>query len=169
MPTVLQASISRVPAGAETALPSTVTFTSFGASAMNNWDQLRVCTRRHTNASLVDDDLHLARDASEFARTGAGYDNNVQVWFTVIHCRIMLQNETAAVRVQRARYLFDRNISTGTSGTARTQHLTLTGAYQIAVELLVYRESSQRLVLLTIGGKRTDLHVEASPGMMCYG
>src|SRR5579864_626932 len=45
MPTVLQASISRVPPGADTFLPSTLMFTSWGVSAISSFATLTGVSR----------------------------------------------------------------------------------------------------------------------------
>ena len=114
-----------------------------------------------------DDDFHGAGKASELASAGLWNNDDVELKRTVLHCGVMLKDESAGAAAERTADAFDGDIATGALGRrAGREHFAFARSFQIAVKLLVDRKA--RIGIFGEAESRiegTDFDVEGSRGL----
>jgi hypothetical protein len=120
--------------------------------------------------AVFDDDVHAAGKAGELARGGAGNNDDVELRSTVGHDGVVLEDESAGATVECTGDTFDRDVATGSFGTAGGKHFAFTGGFEVAVKLLVEGEVTDRIFVKLEGRvERNDFYFERSGGMLGHG
>ena len=117
--------------------------------------------------SVGDGAGHFAGEADQLAGAGIGHDGDGLLRCAAGQCAAVLEDEAAGAALERSSDALDGDVAGGAFDVgAGGKHLALTGAFEIAVELLIDSHPGEgRAFGFVFGWLRDQLYFEGSAGV----